>query len=881
MEIEREARAEDSETDSSVVTNSSDEDSSDDDDEMDRPAPIEGAPEAATVAGIVPIDAATGPHHDSPNPPPPPPDSKDGGSRRGSRDSIGAAAAAAAPPRHSVITATVLAGGDGRALPTSMGELEPHVTLRLKSLIANARSAASADILRAGELAAATQTEARVNVLHETLTSRPGSTWADYSARRLVTRQREEFKPTAEQFQFLPECDSERWGVVAVGQLKYEEQLRVLLEQELRAAKRLRSGDSTGTEDVGERPKRRRRDRVYKCRRVKSGCVAVFASKEERDEHYAKVHNFVRTGGDDKKLLRCPLVNCDHRYPTKPRLERHILEAHSKFVEVLDVALLVKTVANRMKKTSRPWESPFHGDDTQHEDAAALEDHMEKEHPAFKVKLLRARERKKLLRRRVEKQRLLEQLAREREEAIEAARLARIKLKQGYSWKAEDLEALEAGTLVWARYRDYPFWPGLVDNNFLVGETRKMSIYFLGDETCETVVNFDKNLRPFRCSKHAKFVEAGKQHALKVYFERALEQAAREERRIKAGKGGLAGPAAAEEPTIDAPTLRRLARRAGQDKPLEKSFKWSGRRLRQIKSGVLVWVRLRSYPFWPARVEVVEAYDKGQTPTVTCQFFGDNAWERVKNINDNLRLFRDGKFEFYARAGIAHRHGGTAHREAVAEAVTYETASVASVTENAATVVPEGKGKAADADVPRWYPQKKGKKGGTGKSAPVESKGPGEAPKPKKMSAAERELGNLVFGAPGRKAQITAGGEELSAREKRKLQRALELTKAADAAAEARKIKVPTGGRRERFDMESRFPIRDIVTDFFAVPTPEEAANGGAVDVPQGPVVDDKSSGDRPRKLARPRRQRKPGLVYQHSRTIKQQVTFPIAHSVA
>jgi hypothetical protein len=32
-------------------------------------------------------------------------------------------------------------------------------------------------------------------------------------------------------------------------------------------------------------------------------------------------------------------------------------------------------------------------------------------------------------------------------------------------WSAEKLAALESGTLVWARFRNYPFWPGLVETN--------------------------------------------------------------------------------------------------------------------------------------------------------------------------------------------------------------------------------------------------------------------------------------------------------------------------------------------------------------------------------------------------------------------------------
>ena len=55
--------------------------------------------------------------------------------------------------------------------------------------------------------------------------------------------------------------------------------------------------------------------------------------------------------------------------------------------------------------------------------------------------------------------------------------------------------------------------------------------YFLGDETLETVRNFDKNLRPFRCPDYNKYVDAGKQHALRKFFATALEEAGEEERR--------------------------------------------------------------------------------------------------------------------------------------------------------------------------------------------------------------------------------------------------------------------------------------------------------------------------------------------------------------
>ena len=117
------------------------------------------------------------------------------------------------------------------------------------------------------------------------------------------------------------------------------------VREAMRAHKRGRNGEDRPRRE--KREKRPRTERVYKCRKTLSGCVAVFQTKEEREEHYAKVHNFVRKPGDlDKKKLRCPLGHCPHRYTTKPQLEEHLNAAHSKFVEVLDVPLLVRMVCS-------------------------------------------------------------------------------------------------------------------------------------------------------------------------------------------------------------------------------------------------------------------------------------------------------------------------------------------------------------------------------------------------------------------------------------------------------------------------------------------------------------------------------------------------------
>lgn len=59
----------------------------------------------------------------------------------------------------------------------------------------------------------------RMEALRTELMSRPGSTWADYSARRLITRQCQESKPEAERFEFLPEGDAKRWGAAILKQI--------------------------------------------------------------------------------------------------------------------------------------------------------------------------------------------------------------------------------------------------------------------------------------------------------------------------------------------------------------------------------------------------------------------------------------------------------------------------------------------------------------------------------------------------------------------------------------------------------------------------------------------------------------------------------------
>lgn len=81
--------------------------------------------------------------------------------------------------------------------------------------------------------------------------------------------------------------------------------------------------------------------------------------------------------------------------------------------QMLDVDLLVLIMASKTKKTPRLWKSPFRDDPTVHEDLAALDDHLEKAHPEIRIKLLRSKERRKILLRRDARQRIQAQLQRE------------------------------------------------------------------------------------------------------------------------------------------------------------------------------------------------------------------------------------------------------------------------------------------------------------------------------------------------------------------------------------------------------------------------------------------------------------------------------------
>eukprot|EP00911_Craspedida_sp_UC1_P002832 UC1_evm1s2075 len=92
----------------------------------------------------------------------------------------------------------------------------------------------------------------------------------------------------------------------------------------------------------------------------------------------------------------------------------------------------------------------------------------------------------------------------------------KLKVPRGYDW-GNRLEVLPVGTLLWYRYRSYPFWPcraikaGIIE---VRGKVRpKITVQFFGDNACEVVRGpFRLTLRPFRCEEYDKMVTDGTAH---------------------------------------------------------------------------------------------------------------------------------------------------------------------------------------------------------------------------------------------------------------------------------------------------------------------------------------------------------------------------------
>lgn len=123
-----------------------------------------------------------------------------------------------------------------------------------------------------------------------------------------------------------------------------------------------------------------------------------------------------------KKVHRCPLRACQHRYATRTAIERHLELAHSADLAALEINSLVKSIACRLKRHTRPVDCPYHDCDDEFADVLDLDDHLAIDGPAAKrharaaggdvitIRFLRPSERRKILKRR-EEQRLAEEAA--------------------------------------------------------------------------------------------------------------------------------------------------------------------------------------------------------------------------------------------------------------------------------------------------------------------------------------------------------------------------------------------------------------------------------------------------------------------------------------
>ena len=149
-------------------------------------------------------------------------------------------------------------------------------------------------------------------------------------------------------------------------------------------------------------------------------------------------------------------------------------------------------------------------------------------------------------------------------------------------------------------------------------------------------------------------------------------------------------------------------------------------------------------------------------------FFGDATKERILNIAENLREFRDSKHSDYVRAGTSHKYGGKPFKDSVKEACADETGNeggdedggIGTFTPSADAVAPSDTGAVAESakrqrdesnsDVLSYY-----------------------EPLPKRpLTSAERQLRQLAFAAPGSKFKENDAG--MSIREQRQMARIMD-----------------------------------------------------------------------------------------------------------
>jgi hypothetical protein len=186
-------------------------------------------------------------------------------------------------------------------------------------------------------------------VLRQQLFVHPGSTWAAYSARRLLTRTCETHV-ALELRSVTRDCEPEpeAWAAAVQRQAGVREEVReqaaraeALARIQKRAAAKRAAGADDDDDDDDEndevakavffslffkttlhlcrcficslKDRRKRRNIEYKCTRDE--CTSVFKKRQHRDEHYRIVHNYIPAlhcscGIDDKSQARAHDEDC-------------------------------------------------------------------------------------------------------------------------------------------------------------------------------------------------------------------------------------------------------------------------------------------------------------------------------------------------------------------------------------------------------------------------------------------------------------------------------------------------------------------------------------------------------------------------------------------
>ena len=691
--------------------------------------------------------------------------------------------------------------------PQLVEGLSIQAYLMLKSIVMNSKGDTPQDMMTAAMFCQPENVHLQNKDLSYDLERHPGSTWRAYSARRHLLRACQKAHPPNEQIHMFEEdADPQKWGPVITSTRKVEDLARTQSFSHEDKRSRKASDGSATAEDSFVR-------KMYRCR--VDSCAQQFETRQDADEHYYEVHkiNYCTCDRKDnerhhpdcdfwKKRLRCPLHRCEYRCETEKQLETHFTKAHADAPQ-LDFKILAKCIANRLL-VQAAFACPVKtcAFITQ-EQAGKLDDHLSREHADLQLQRILRKNEDRPPKPKADAQAVEAQKA---EQGRAAAARAN---KNG--WTNERLGKLKPDTLVWARFRNYPFWPGQIDENRMRNEDRIITVYFFGDDTCEKITKFDDNLKLFRCAEFEQNVEDGKQYCENRYkpgwFEDAVATAVDVEQKmriVRQADNMSKGEYDTNElvgPTVSRLSLRQLGRRAGLLKKHEDANFWSKHRLRQLKSGSLVWYKFPTYPFWPCKVSDITHGKDLESTEISILSFGDGACETVSDANTILRPFRHPKFEAFQRAGSQDKRIGDSFRRAFHEALAHEQRVDPTAAQQSRPMSPLK-------PPPQQELGSLGPPLAEGKAAAASKPGSGNGKGAKRKN---NILAALEFSAPGKKNETS--NTELSAREKRMLERKWEQIMASTAPTSAKQkaegtLQSPAPKKARTNSFSKREPVR-------------------------------------------------------------------------